>query len=152
MSGEAGVSLNLTTSDGASAEIKALAARIANLDPALDEIGASQVTEVQVRFERQQGPDGKKWKGLAARTLMKRSNDAKILRDQGNLYDSVTHEVQAGVAVAIGTNKRYARIHQLGGLAGRGRKVFIPARPYLGLSEDGRKEVLNILRDHVEAQ
>jgi phage virion morphogenesis protein len=26
---------------------------------------------------------------------------------------------------------KYARIHQLGGMAGRGRKVKIPARPYL---------------------
>lgn len=141
-----GVSVRL---EGNTDELRAIMARIADLDPALDEIGASQVTEVQVRFERMHGPDGTPWQGLAARTLARRGKGAKTLRDQGNLYDSVTHQVQAGVAVAIGTNRRYARIHQLGGMAGRGRRVSIPARPFLGLSEDGRAEVLAILRDYV---
>lgn len=149
-----GVSTSVSLDDkAANADLAALAKRIKDLDPVLDEIGASQVTEVQHRFEQQAGPDGAKWTGLAARTLARRGGDnPKILRDQGNLYDSVTHKVDSGVAVAIGTNRRYARIHQLGGKAGPGRRVTIPARPYLGLSDEGRKEVVAILEDHLEGK
>ncbi|MFZ5537436.1 MAG: phage virion morphogenesis protein [Pseudomonadota bacterium] len=32
----------------------------------------------------------------------------------------------------VGSNKRYAAIHQFGGQAGRKRRATLPARPYLG--------------------
>lgn len=145
-----GVSMNVAIDDGATASLRAIAARIKNLDPALDEIGASQVTETQQRFEDQVGPDGKKWVSLSAVTLEKRKAPRpQILREKGELYDSITHAVLSLRGVKVGTNRRYARIHQLGGKAGRGRKVSIPARPYLGLSPAGEKEILEILSDHV---
>jgi hypothetical protein len=31
----------------------------------------------------------------------------------------------------VGSNKRYAAIHQFGGQAGRKRRATLPARPYL---------------------
>lgn len=37
----------------------------------------------------------------------------------------------------IGTNVPYAAIHQFGGKAGRGRKVDIPARPFLPMDKNG---------------
>ena len=42
----------------------------------------------------------------------------------------------------IGSNKVYAAIHQLGGQAGKNKKVEIPARPYLKLTEDDFDEIL----------
>jgi phage virion morphogenesis protein len=45
----------------------------------------------------------------------------------------------------------YARIHQLGGKAGRGHAVTLPARPYIGISEDDIKEARAIIRDHMVA-
>ena len=36
----------------------------------------------------------------------------------------------------IGSNKVYAAIHQLGGQAGKNKKVTIPARPYLKIEEE----------------
>jgi phage virion morphogenesis protein len=48
--------------------------------------------------------------------------------------------------VAVGTNRVYAAIHQLGGQAGRGRKVTIPARPYLGVSAADRVRILAVLK------
>ena len=56
----------------------------------------------------------------------------------------------------IGSNKEYAAIHQFGGMAGRGRKVEIPARPYLPLTTDGdlqpeaREEVLDTILRHLK--
>ena len=37
----------------------------------------------------------------------------------------------------------YARIQQQGGTAGRGRKVAIPARPFIGLSEEARAAIVD---------
>jgi len=42
----------------------------------------------------------------------------------------------------IGTNVVYARIHEFGGRAGRGRKVKIPKRPFLGPSFQEKKKVI----------
>lgn len=60
----------------------------------------------------------------------------------GSLTGSIQEESgdgEASIKAGVGSNIRYARIHQLGGLAGRGRKVKIPARPYLGLTKDERR-------------
>ena len=54
----------------------------------------------------------------------------RILVRTGRLRDSdVAMHWRTGCQ--IGSNLDYARIHQLGGKAGKGRKVTIPARPHL---------------------
>jgi phage gpG-like protein len=37
----------------------------------------------------------------------------------------------------------YARIHQQGGQAGRGKKTDIKARPYMGVTKDFDRRILN---------
>ena len=49
----------------------------------------------------------------------------------------------------IGSNKVYAAIHQLGGQAGKNKKVTIPARPYLQLSNDSLNEILNYSKQYL---
>ena len=50
---------------------------------------------------------------------------------------------------------QYARIHQLGGQAGRGLSVTLPARPYLPFSPDlklqpkAKKDLLKIGTEHL---
>jgi phage gpG-like protein len=46
-------------------------------------------------------------------------------------------------SVIFGSNMVYARIHQQGGQAGRGKKSFIPARPYMGVPKDFDRRILN---------
>ncbi|WP_216640761.1 phage virion morphogenesis protein, partial [Thermus scotoductus] len=60
------------------------------------------------------------------------------------LKNSISWKV-AGSRIYVGTNLEYARIHQFGGYAGRGRKVYIPARPFLGLTEEDREEAKALL-------
>ena len=58
----------------------------------------------------------------------------------------------ASDSVTIGTtppSKDYAAIHQFGGKAGRGRKVTIPARPYLGINAEDREEAIRTMKDHM---
>ena len=67
---------------------------------------------------------------------------------EGQLASSVTTQYDDDSAV-IGSNKDYARIHQLGGDAGRGKKVKIPARPYLFLVDDNFKEIITECKNYL---
>ncbi|WP_448377770.1 phage virion morphogenesis protein, partial [Fervidobacterium sp.] len=76
----------------------------------------------------------------------RRRKGAKPLFNKGRFRNSIAWTVR-GDTIIIGTNVVYARIHQYGGYAGRGRKVRIPARPYLGITEEDRREAESLLRE-----
>src|SRR5690606_3182871 len=99
-------------------------------------------------------PDGTPWVALSDVTVAAKGRkgaggEARTLRDSGDLYDSITHQVKLGIGVRVGVTRVYGRIHQQGGMAGRGRKVRIPARPYLGVSRQGAEEIALIIGQHL---
>lgn len=98
-------------------------------DLMLEEIGQVLATRTRERFREGRGPDGAEWKPLSPKTL-KRKKNSRILVESGELHGSIHHEVQ-GDTVAIGTNLKYAGVHQFGGT------VQIPARQ--GSSKFGSK-------------
>lgn len=75
-----------------------------------------------------------KWLGLKYR-------QGTPLVDTENLMNSITNYYDNNVA-EVGTNEPYAAIHQFGGKAGRGRKVDIPARPFLVLTPQDEDDIL----------
>ncbi len=75
-----------------------------------------------------------KWLGLKYR-------QGTPLVDTENLMNSITSYYDNNVA-EVGTNEPYAAIHQFGGKAGRGRKVDIPARPFLVLTPQDEDDIL----------
>jgi phage virion morphogenesis protein len=139
--------------------LKKLAAKVGNLTPVLDKIGSFYTRNVRSNFDAQADPAGQKWQKLAAATLMmglaskkgfkKKGSLSKkgkqylqgkrILIASGNLMEHVQHQATADsliVGVVGGKEAiKYAAIHQFGGKAGRGKKVTIPARPYLAENE-----------------
>lgn len=76
-----------------------------------------------------------KWLGLKYR-------QGTPLVDTENLMNSITSYYDNNVA-EVGTNEPYAAIHQFGGKAGRGRKVDIPARPFLVLTPQDEEDILD---------
>ena len=64
------------------------------------------------------------------------------LVDTENLMNSITSYYDNNTAM-VGTNEPYAAIHQFGGKAGRGRKVDIPARPFLVLTTQDEEDILD---------
>lgn len=75
---------------------------------------------------------GDKWK----QSQRAASDSGKTLQKSGQLAASITS--RAGNSYAqIGSNKKYAAIHHLGGQAGRGKKLTLPARPYLPINGEG---------------
>lgn len=110
------------------------------------------------RFQEQKDPAGQPWKPLAPATISKRLGGKKaftkkgqmrksalrrvatmkILIDRAQLMKSIHWRVKGG-QIALGTNLIYARIHQYGGPAGRGGKVNIDPRPFLGVSAEDQR-------------
>ncbi|MEW5819919.1 MAG: phage virion morphogenesis protein [Cyanobacteriota bacterium] len=105
---------------------------------------------VEENFAQQGRP---KWKGLAESTKKQRKKEGKwpgiiLQKSQGGLAQSITSEYGDDYAI-VGTNKVYAAIHQFGGPAGRGKKVKIPARPYLNLGGDAVEEIINNIKKYL---
>lgn len=145
----AGVRVSITVQDDGFREaLTRLLERTANLKPVFDEIGSSMLATTEQRFESEIGPDGTAWAAHSTATLLRRGSNAKKLRDKGHLYQSLNY-ASGRLKAEVGTNRVYARIHQLGGKAGRGRKVTIPARPYLGVSSEDRRLIGEILTEHL---
>jgi phage virion morphogenesis protein len=93
---------------------------------------------------RQEGTDKEKWKPLAITTIKsrkKRSN--KILQDTGYLRTSIMPVVEKGEAI-VGTNVKYARIHQFGGIINK-KFVKIPKRPFLWLRREYKDRIVNLI-------
>lgn len=127
----------------------ALAQASGDLTRLMDNIGKRLVTDTDRRFETETAPDGKPWKP----SQRARETGGQTLTDKEKLRDSISH--QAGPrSVAIGTNLIYAAVHQTGAeirptsaKALRFRlpngawvttgKVSIPARPFIGISDEG---------------
>ena len=118
-------------------------ARLENPTPFLRSVGEEMLPRINDRFRNEKGPDGEKWQALSPHTIrgrLKRNGNSPltILRIRGHLAGSINYQAR-GSTLRIGTDssvKDYAGIHQFGGKAGRGLKVFIPARPYMGFGEE----------------
>lgn len=137
--------------------IGALLAQIADPRPALEEIGEVLTASTKRRFASETDPEGNRWAPNSEVTLA-RKRGAKILTEGGYLGDLITWQMADPKAVAVGSNQVYAAVQQFGakqGAFGRTKRNApipwgdIPARPFLGLSEEDGERVLEILRDYL---
>jgi len=129
-------------------------------------IGQAMLKSTRKRFDDQVDPAGHAWKALNP-TYAAGKRGTKILQESGmagGLLGSITAQV-SGTTLQIGTNKVYGAIHQFGGtieprsypalvfkLDGRlyfARTVTIPARPFLGISNEDRQMIPRIIADVV---
>ena len=104
-------------------------------------------------------PDGVPWAPLKPSTLAKKTQNLdKILIETGQLSEHIRYQIEGG-ALLFGTNEVYGATHQFGmkkGYAGcttRGAPIpwgDIPARPFLGISEDDEGDILDLLKTHLD--
>ncbi|HFC8543235.1 TPA: phage virion morphogenesis protein [Neisseria weaveri] len=102
-----------------------------NTRPMMRAIATEMVSLTEDNFESESW-GGEKWE-----QSKRAANGGKTLQLTGQLAASISTKIGNGFA-QIGSNKKYAAIHHLGGQAGRGRKVTIPARPYLPINGSGQ--------------
>lgn len=156
MAGNSGVSLHWGGFDKAMANA---AKKLASKKLLMASIGETLVSSTIKRFTTETAPDGKAWQP-SERAM---SQGGQTLSDTGLLKRSIEYAATP-TKVMVGSNKEYARIHQKGGIIkpkngkalkfkGRdGKNVFvkqvkIPARPFIGISEEDKKEVRETIHD-----
>ena len=122
-----------------------------NLFDPLDEIGQVLVFSAQENIRQSRDTDGNPLEELADSTRAKRGEDAVPLLDRSNLLDSYTH-LPNNQSVEVGSDAIQAALMHFGGPAGRNHSVVVPARPVLGISDDDRIEIVEILREFVLGQ
>ena len=96
------------------------------------------------RFKQEIAPDGSEWQSLSPKTLArkkKKGKSTKILRQDGYLSDKTAYNYN-DQNVEFGSDAKYAHLHQFGGKAGRGGKVTIPKRPWLGVNAQDEQKLL----------
>lgn len=130
-----------------------LSARAADATPAMREVSAIMLDAVEENFKEEGRP---KWPPLSTATIKGRKRTGHwpgpILQRKGRLAASITQKYDGRSAV-VGTNARYAAIHQFGGEAGRkGRRVSIPARPFLALREEDLGEIRTTLERYLAGE
>jgi phage virion morphogenesis protein len=132
----AGSRININMQD--IGKIQARLDKLAGLDfsDVLDNIGALVESQVRRRLsEEKAGPDGADWADWSDRYAKTRHGGHDILRGEGDLIDSIDHQV-SGNEVEIGSNLIYAATHQFGD-----PDRNIPERPYLGLSSENEADI-----------
>jgi phage virion morphogenesis protein len=126
---------------------------INNTEGLMLNIGKAMAGHTLKRFKKSVSPEGEAWKPVKYPRRDEQGRPkkgrAKPLVDNEVLQDSISVSA-SDFDVHVGSNLPYARIHQLGGQAGRGLKVTIPARPYLGLNEEDIEEIKALVREHME--
>lgn len=135
-----------------------------NKNAILASAGESIKTSTVERFREERSPDGTRWRGSirAEQTGDKTLTDTEVLRKS-------IHRISGSNSVAVGTNVIYAATHQFGDertirarnsdylkFKVRGRwvnvrevRVTIPARPFLGISDEDKDEIREIIEDAV---
>ena len=143
--------------DGTAAieHLSGLVAALNDPSPLLAELGAYGLRSTRARFKTQTAPDGTAWAALQPwYQKEKLRNKNLILTLNGYLRGQMTWQLVGDRTVEIGSNLPYAAVHQFGAtikpraakvLMFRGhvaKSVTIPARPYLGLSDEDRSEIV----------
>lgn len=103
--------------------------------------------QTQDRFRGQHDPDGVPWAALRPATVAARGSSRPILEASGSLRGGLHASADASAARVSTAPLVYAAIHQTGGLAGSGRQVKIPARPYLGFHDDDVREIAELAEE-----
>ena len=128
-----------------------LAQKSENLRPLMKNIAGIFASATEENFKNEGRPD--KWTELSEATKKQRTKQKKwpgqILQVSGQLASSISTQYDDESAV-IGSNLDYAAIHQLGGQAGKNKKVEIPARPYLKLTDDDFNEILDATEHYLK--
>lgn len=139
-------------------ELRALCSRLNSmaLKPSerkelLGSIGVEMETQTKERFAEKKTPDGDDWADIAESTknyyqkkFGTKNPGNGILWRQGSLMDSITHETDSW-SVTVGATKVYAAVHQFGW-----KEKNIIARPYLGLSNDDKADIIGIINGFLD--
>ncbi|MCF1485077.1 phage virion morphogenesis protein [Agrobacterium vitis] len=138
-------------------------AAAADLSPVFKNIGEYEAQATKQRFRDQKDPDGNAWQAL--NPLYKETKKGpRILTGQTGDLSRIIWQLASSTSVDIGSDMIYARIHNEGGtivpknaaalIFSMGGKTFavksvkIPKRQFLGINDEDRVRIEEIIEDH----
>ncbi len=152
-----------------------------NLKPAMEDIGEYLTVSTKRRFASAQSPDGTPWaentdatiaafirrkkggtvrrKGEKTKSGTMTGTKKPLIGESKRLSTEIHYRADAN-SVAVGSSLEQAAVMQFGAKKGdfgrtkRGASIpfgDIPARPYLGLADDDKAAIVEILKEHLTA-
>lgn len=147
--------------------------RSKNMRPAFLEIGEDLLESTKRRFSTTISPDGVRWEENSPTTIIrylaqfsgsfkkdgslskkgeKRSANKKPLTGETRtLASTINYQLKGAAGVSIGSPKVQAAMMQFGGTKARFPHLWgdIPARPFLGISDKDRSNILDITASYL---
>lgn len=126
--------------------------RIGHLQPLLAEIGEDMMASTKKRFDTQTAPDGSPWLlNSVLSTLLYKEGDTPLTGETGLLHSTIQYDVISSTAVEIGSPLKYSAMQQFGGSKADFPHLWgdIPARPFLGMSEEDKANILDLTIDYL---
>jgi len=122
-----------------------------NLRPALTEIGEVLKESTKQRFGSQTSPGGQHWPANSPVTIERKGRNQPLTGETGILMDTINYYPVGNDTLEIGSPMGYAAMQQFGGTKGEFPHLWgdIPDRPFLGVSEDDKDEILSIINRHL---
>jgi phage virion morphogenesis protein len=132
------------------AALEDIAKALTDMTPLMREIGDALVASTTKRFGEGTAPDGTKWQPKSATTLARSIDPRPLFGGSGSLSRQIFYEA-ASDSVLIGSDRPYAAMMQFGGTKEAFPHLWgdIPARPFLGLSQDDESEIIEIISAHL---
>ena len=136
--------IDVDVSDGVTGGLRALSERVNDMQTVFADIGEYLLLSHSERWDRQESPEGRGWKELSTDYLnSKRKRQSrgrnKILVLDEYLRSGLRYQA-TDTMLEFGTNSEYGARQQFGGGG-------IPARPFLGISDEDNQEISAILSD-----
>ncbi|MXY06033.1 MAG: phage virion morphogenesis protein [Gammaproteobacteria bacterium] len=129
-----------------------------DMEPVMRDVGEALLNSTRERFNSQTAPDGSPWAPLSETTKQrKKRNRDKVLTEHGDLRRDISYRVGPDF-VEVGSSRIYGGTHQFGAERGAYGETFrgspipwgdIPARPFLGVSDDDARAIDEIVIDHL---
>lgn len=123
-----------------------LGTRVTDLRPVFQKFGPYMVDQTRGYFRREESPDGVPWTPLSPswkRRKVQEGRDNGIGRYRLSMLNGLTYDAN-GERLLVGLREPYAPAFQFG-VPGQNQ----PARPVLGVTNADRKELSEIINDHL---
>ncbi|RUS64879.1 phage virion morphogenesis protein [Pseudorhodobacter sp. E13] len=127
--------------DEISAALDRLLLDLGDMTAVMQEIGELLMASTKDRFTKGEAPDGSKW---AAKSPNTKGRDRRPLFGPSGMLSSQIFYEAGSNQVEVGSSRVYAAMMQFGGTKAAFPHLWgdIPARPFLGISEDDRAGIL----------
>lgn len=135
--------------DEISGALEALVLRLGDMTPVMQEIGELLMTSTKDRFDEGNAPDGQVWTAKSPGTAGR--DRRPLFGPSGRLSTQIFYEAGPD-QVKVGSNQVYAAMMQFGGLKAQYPHLGgdIPARPFLGVSQEDRTGILATVAEWLE--